>query len=68
MIVLLIVLTSVFTFIAGFITGYMFLRTKLFYGGELVIDDDNNLCAQFKSENVVDEGNFITLKIIKDKS
>ena len=58
---------SIFTFITGFILGYWFLRSKCFFGGILVLDEEEKMYTQIESPELLEEGNWITFKIISEK-
>lgn len=58
---------STFAFISGFILGYWFLRSKCFFGGVLVLDQDGKLFAQIEDQDTIQEGNLLTFKIISNE-
>ena len=50
--------------LVGFILGFNYLKRKAFFGGFLILTGNGGIQASFESEEVLEEGNFITLKIV----
>lgn len=64
-IIIALLIVGIFCFLIGFILGYMFLRTKSFFGGFLITENKEIKYAQLKDTKIIEEGNFVTFKIIE---